>query len=116
MDDLSELDVCQEGRKIRHNDRFRREGTNVNFVLQEGNHLTVYTYERGVEDETLACGTGITASALCAGYRHGIAKGSFHVTAKGGNLKVTFEQINESFTNIWLKGPAQFVFEGDYDW
>lgn len=114
MDDLSELNVYQEGRKIRYNDRFRLEGTNVNFVSQRRDHLTVYTYERGVEDETLACGTGITASALCAGYRLGIAKGSFQVTAKGGNLKVAFEQINGSFTNIWLKGPACFVFEGDY--
>jgi diaminopimelate epimerase len=114
MEDLSTLDVCVEGRKIRYNDRFSQEGTNVNFVLQKENHLTVYTYERGVEDETLACGTGITASVLCAGYRTGISKGTFSVSAKGGNLQVSFGHNNGIFTDIWLKGPARFVFEGDY--
>lgn len=114
MEDLSTLDVFQEGRKIRYSDRFKPGGTNVNFVMQHDNHLTVYTYERGVEDETLACGTGITASALCAGYKMGINKGNFHISAKGGNLQVSFEQSGGVFTDIWLKGPARFVFEGNY--
>jgi len=112
--DLDGFDVFGEGRKVRYNDRFREKGTNVNFVRLENNELTVYTYERGVEDETLACGTGITASALCAALKTGIGKGSFPVTAKGGNLRVSFEKTDNGFTNIWLKGPAAFVFRGEY--
>jgi diaminopimelate epimerase len=114
MDDLTGLDVFTEGRKIRYNERFSREGTNVNFVRKEKDHLTVYTYERGVEDETLACGTGITASCLCAAWETGVQKGSYAVTAKGGELSVSFERSGKGFTDIWLKGPALFVFEGDY--
>jgi diaminopimelate epimerase len=111
-DSLEGLNVYDEGRAIRYSDRFREKGTNVNFVQQEGTQLTVYTYERGVEAETLACGTGITASALCAALRTGIEKGNFSVKAKGGNLSVSFEKTGEGFTNIWLKGPAAFVFQG----
>jgi diaminopimelate epimerase len=111
---LSGLDVVAEGRKIRYNEQFMQEGTNVNFVRMEHDRLTVYTYERGVEDETLACGTGITASALCAAVKSGVMQGSFPVSAKGGELEVFFEKKDEGFTDIRLKGPAQFVFEGDY--
>jgi diaminopimelate epimerase len=114
MEDLDHLDVYAEGRKIRYNERFSGLGTNVNFVKLENDHLTVYTYERGVEDETLACGTGITASALCAALRNGLRQGVFQVTAKGGELSVSFERKEAGFSGIWLKGPAQFVFDGDY--
>jgi diaminopimelate epimerase len=114
VNNLSGLDVVAEGRKIRYNDRFSQEGTNVNFVKMEHDRLTVYTYERGVEDETLACGTGITASALCAALKSGVLKGSFPVAAKGGDLEVSFEKKGEGYTGIRLKGPAQFVFEGDF--
>lgn len=112
VETLDGLDVYQEGRAVRYSDRFREQGTNVNFVRQEGDHLTVYTYERGVEDETLACGTGITASALSAALRSGWTEGQFRVTAKGGQLAVSFRREGEGFTDIWLKGPAAFVFEG----
>jgi len=111
-DTLEGLDVFSEGRAVRYSDRFRKEGTNVNFVRQEGSHLTVYTYERGVEAETLACGTGITASALCAALKSGLDSGGYSVTAKGGNLAVSFEKRGDGFANIWLRGPAEFVFEG----
>ncbi len=114
-DSLEALDVVAEGRKIRHNERFRETGTNVNFVQLKNGDLTVYTYERGVEDETLACGTGITAAALCAAVKTGNQKGIFRVTAKGGELRVSFEKKGEGFRNIWLKGPAEFVFEGWLD-
>jgi diaminopimelate epimerase len=114
LNDLTGLDVVAEGRSIRYYNRFRQEGTNVNFVRMEDGRLTVYTYERGVEDETLACGTGITASALCAALKSGVSEGSFPVAAKGGNLVVSFEKKDAGFTNIHLKGPAEFVFEGDY--
>jgi diaminopimelate epimerase len=112
LDTLDGLDVFSEGRAVRYNDRFREKGTNVNFVQQSGMHLTVYTYERGVEAETLACGTGITASALSAALRSGMEKGLYTVRAKGGNLSVSFEKTESGFTGIWLKGPAAFVFEG----
>jgi diaminopimelate epimerase len=114
IDSLENLDVVAEGRKVRYNDRFKATGTNVNFVKQEKGQITVYTYERGVEDETLACGTGITASSLCAALLTGESEGSFNVKAKGGKLRVSFEKSEEGFTNIWLTGPATYVFEGDY--
>lgn len=112
VEDLDKVDVFADGRAIRYSDRFREKGTNVNFVRQEGRHLTVYTYERGVEAETLACGTGITASALSAAHLSGIPSGKFTVKAKGGDLSVSFEQSAGGFRNIWLKGPAAFVFQG----
>lgn len=112
VENLDGLDVYTEGRAIRYSDRFREKGTNVNFVKQDGNHLAVCTYERGVEDETLACGTGITASALSAAHKSGVEKGYFSVKAKGGNLSVSFEKGRNGFKNIWLRGPAQYVFKG----
>jgi len=81
LDSLDELDVYSEGRKIRYNDRFKKVGTNVNFTKLENDKLTVFTYERGVENETLACGTGITAAALSAAVRTGKETGSFEVKA-----------------------------------
>lgn len=115
VETLDGLDVYHEGRAVRYSDRFREKGTNVNFVKQKGDHLTVYTYERGVEDETLACGTGITASALSAALRSGLDRGRFSVTAKGGRLAVSFSKSDRGFTDIWLRGPAAFVFEGRTD-
>jgi diaminopimelate epimerase len=112
VDDLHVVDVNIEGRQLRYDARFQPEGTNVNFVKMEGDHLTVYTYERGVEAETLACGTGITASALSAAFKTQKDKGEFNITAKGGDLKVNFEKQNGHFTNIWLKGPAEQVYTG----
>jgi diaminopimelate epimerase len=114
VDTLENMDVVAEGRKVRYNDRFREKGTNVNFVKLGNGEITVYTYERGVEDETLACGTGITASALCAALKTGKMIDSFDVKAKGGNLRVSFEKQEVGFTHIRLKGPATYVFEGDY--
>lgn len=112
VDTLEDLDVYTEGQAVRYSDRFREKGTNVNFVQQNGMQLTVYTYERGVEAETLACGTGITASALSAAIKTGTDEGVFAVKAKGGNLSVSFKRSGFGFTDIWLKGPAELVFEG----
>ena len=112
VDTLEGLDVYSEGKAVRYSDRFRETGTNVNFVKMDARHLTVYTYERGVEAETLACGTGITASALSAALLSGISDGNFQVTAKGGKLAVSFVKSENGFTQIWLRGPAAFVFEG----
>jgi len=112
VNDLKIVDVNIEGRELRYDARFQPSGTNVNFVCQNNDHLTVYTYERGVEAETLACGTGITASALSAAYKDGVAEGKYFITAKGGNLEVRFKRKDNLFTNVWLKGPSEIVFEG----
>lgn len=115
VDDLHVVDVEIEGRQLRYDARFQPEGANANFVKQNGNHLTVYTYERGVECETLACGTGITAAALSAAVKTGINEGNFYITAKGGELEVSFKRGEKSFFDIWLKGPAEMVYEGSID-
>lgn len=110
--DLEKLDVYTEGKKIRYNDRFKEEGTNVNFIERKENELFVRTYERGVENETLSCGTGVTAAALVAGYKGWATdKHSCRIKTPGGNLNVKFEKVLEAtFYNIWLEGPAVFVF------
>ncbi|MCF8361529.1 MAG: diaminopimelate epimerase [Prolixibacteraceae bacterium] len=115
VDDLKIIDVDIEGRQLRYDARFQPAGTNVNFVKHDGDKLIVYTYERGVECETLACGTGITASALSAAYKSSVNEGTYKVTAKGGDLEVKFKREGETFTDVWLKGPAEMVFEGIID-
>jgi diaminopimelate epimerase len=111
---IEKLDVFNEGRKIRYSERFATEGTNVDFVQEYPDHIAVRTYERGVENETLACGTGIVASVICTGIRKGINQNTFSskVDALGGQLKVTFYRDDSLITNVWLEGPATFVFEG----
>ncbi|TDH21596.1 diaminopimelate epimerase [Segetibacter sp. 3557_3] len=104
--------VFDSGRAIRNNDQFRGNGINVNFVEQRNDHILVRTYERGVEDETLSCGTGVTASALVTGPKQ-TGFNLVNVTTPGGNLAVEFERVNDrQFKNIWLCGPATFVFKG----
>jgi diaminopimelate epimerase len=114
MSSIKELDVFNEGRKIRYNERFAGQGTNVNFVQEYPDHISVRTYERGVEDETLACGTGIVAAVICTGLRKGINNVSYSslVKARGGQLKVSFFRNDNKITDIWLEGPATFVFKG----
>ncbi len=113
VNDIESVNVFEEGKKIRYNDRFAAEGTNVNFIEKNDNELFVRTYERGVEDETLSCGTGVTASALIAAFK-GQSTDKHHCAVKtlGGNLNVKFDKVLEStFYNIWLEGPAEFVFK-----
>lgn len=110
---LAAYDVYKEGKAIRNSDRFVKEGTNVNFIEQEGQVINVRTYERGVENETLSCGTGVTAVALYAASK-GIAEQACFLKTPGGNLKVTFEKNgNGGFQNIWLEGPTEMVFKGE---
>lgn len=111
-DYVNDINVAQEGRLIRNSPKYRDEGINVNFaeVLQE-NHLLVRTYERGVEDETLSCGTGVTASAIAYAYGR-IGQQSIKVTTPGGELQVDFMAQGNVFTQIYLSGPAQFIFTG----
>lgn len=109
---IEELDVFNVGRSIRYNERFKEEGTNVNFVEEINNRLMVRTYERGVENETLACGTGITACAIAASYHSEKIKDEYEIKAMGGDLKVRFKKVDDMFKDIWLEGPAVQVFSG----
>ncbi len=114
VEDVKNYNVFEEGKKIRNNERFVAEGTNVNFIEKTDDGIFVRTYERGVEGETLSCGTGVTASALVAAMK-GISneKNSCKVSTLGGDLNVKFDKVLESnFYNIWLEGPAEFVFNG----
>jgi diaminopimelate epimerase len=111
--DVMHLDVYREGHKIRYSPAFEKEGINVNFVeqLDEPDKILVRTYERGVEDETYSCGTGVTAAALVS-YHNENGFNHVDVQTKGGQLSVEFDKIDDSFKNIWLTGPAEKVFEG----
>lgn len=116
LQDIKTMDVYTEGKKIRESERFTPEGVNVNFVEMNNEELFVRTYERGVEDETLSCGTGVTAAAICAAKELNTDKNTFEIRTQGGDLQVTFERgSNHKFTNIWLTGPAKFVFKGEYE-
>lgn len=106
------INVAEEGRRIRYSPRFEQKGINVNFVTVHPTHLHISTYERGVEAETLSCGTGVTAAALAASGSE-LKYYETEVVTKGGNLKVKFNKTGKTnFKNIWLCGPAQFVFSG----
>lgn len=112
---LHEVAVYEQGKKMRN--RYNKDGCNVNFVEVLGaNHLAIRTYERGVEDETHACGTGITAAAISA-HKTGRVQGKqVKVTAVGGDLEVRFQVNNGVYEGITLIGPAQFVFKGTLQW
>ncbi len=113
---IDDADVQRDGAAIRHHKMFSPNGTNVNFIEKRGpDKIAIRTYERGVEDETLACGTGIVASALIFASNE---KSSSPITvlARGGDeLQVGFEKVEGSFRNVTLTGPAEFVFEGAID-
>jgi len=114
--DVMAYDVYQKGKEIRYSSQFNDKGINVNFVEQrDEDHIVVRTYERGVEDETFSCGTGVTASAL-VNYHNENGFNEVTVITKGGRLSVEFDKVGENnFTNIWLNGPAEKVFEGSFD-
>jgi diaminopimelate epimerase len=116
LDDIQEL--LEMGRTIRNHANLNPPGTNVNFVCAEGlDSLKLQTYERGVEDFTLACGTGAMASAIAHHFISGgeaISKQNINIQVKGGNLRVSFvfDEANKRYTNLTLKGSAHFVYEG----
>jgi diaminopimelate epimerase len=109
---LSQFEVYNEGKRIRWSKDFTPGGTNVNFVEPEINGIYVRTFERGVEDETLSCGTGVTASAIASVLSGHFVSSPVNVRTNGGNLKVEFDVEGQKVSNIWLCGPATFVFEG----
>lgn len=111
VDGVKEVDVFQQGRNIRYSESFKEAGINVNFVERVGNGIKIRTYERGVENETLSCGTGATAAALASSEKMGPQL--TNVEVEGGALQIAFDRIgNQEFNNIWLIGPAQFVYSG----
>lgn len=114
------FDVYQDGKSIRYSETYKKEGINVNFVenLKSPNHIFVSTYERGVENETLSCGTGVTASSIAFALKNNLEGfQKIDVKTKGGNLKVEFDIFENSgefeAQNVFLIGPAVFVFEGE---
>ncbi len=116
---LDSYNVQEEGSIIRYKADFNPVGTNVNFVEQKNNYLQVRTYEKGVENETFSCGTGVVASALSFSINatisgHSINNNIVNIKTKGGNLKVYFDKNNDKFTNIWLEGAATFVYQGTF--
>lgn len=114
--EIERIDVYAEGKKIRNSKTFIQEGINVNFIEENQNHLFVRTYERGVENETLACGTGVTAAAIASSIRQNLKYLNFDIKTLGGQLQVRFKSNDgKKFTEVFLTGPAQFVFEGSID-
>jgi diaminopimelate epimerase len=120
IEDLENYDIKNNGAKIRYSDLYGKAGSNVNFVKQlilqdskQSNHFAVRTYERGVEDETLSCGTGVTAVAIAMNAINKTDATEINLDVQGGKLKVSFEKENGIYKNVHLIGPAIFVFEGE---
>jgi diaminopimelate epimerase len=113
VQDVMEYDVFKKGNDIRNSNAFAKDGINVNFVETKGDYeIIVRTYERGVENETLSCGTGVTASALvCYHNENGFNNVTVHT--RGGEITVEYDRVGEdAYENIWLCGPAEKVFQG----
>jgi diaminopimelate epimerase len=116
-DDLGRMDVKAIGASIRYSGLYGDKGSNVNFVNQnENDKFSVRTYERGVEDETLSCGTGVTAVAIAMKVLNKTNADTVRLQTPGGLLKVSFKQEGKHFTDIYLTGPATYVFKGDIEW
>lgn len=116
VDDLEAVEVNKLGPKMRYHEDFSPHGANVNFVKvtdKDKNKISVRTYERGVEDETLACGTGAVASAIIAAESEKFVSPVTVETRSGEILKVYFEFHDGSFKNVYLEGKARLVYEGE---
>lgn len=113
VEDLENYDVKQKGAAIRYGDLYGKAGSNINFVKKiDDSTFSLRTYERGVEDETLACGTGATAAAIAMNATGATDSTSINVNVEGGKLSVSFDKEGDKYTNVFLNGPAEFVFEG----
>ena len=107
------IDVEKEGKLIRYSDNFRENGVNVNFVQKISDEVfKIRTYERGVEYETMACGTGSTASAICMNFLGKTNSSNITMQCKGGDLNVQFNSSEKGYKEISITGPAKLVFEG----
>ena len=114
VDDVKNVNVKITGRKIRYGAPYFIEGSNVNFVQQVNeNTFKVRTYERGVEDETLSCGTGVTAVAIASHSARKTKNTTVVLETPGGNLEVSFDYHNNSYKNVFLKGKATLVYTGE---
>jgi diaminopimelate epimerase len=114
---LNNSSINEPAQAVRYNETYKHQGINVNFVAHKSkNHIHIRTYERGVEDETLSCGTGATAAALATAYKSKFIKGKhqIQVDVQGGTLRIDFQYHPETslFTDIWLCGPATLVYTG----
>lgn len=113
VENINEINVKELGEKIRYGSPYFEEGANINFVEQiNDNTFTVRTYERGVENETLSCGTGVTAVAIASHYSKKSSNNQIILQTLGGNLEVSFDTDNNVYGGIVLKGPATFVYKG----
>ncbi len=113
VNELESLDVNQAGRSVRFSRAFKEKGINVNFVQAGEGEIFVRTYERGVEEETLSCGTGVVAAAVCAAAGGKSGEPGFRVRTRGGSLRVTFRQTGPaSFEDVTLEGAATYVYKG----
>jgi diaminopimelate epimerase len=118
IDNVENFPVYEEGFAVRYSETYKKEGINVNFVQISGDRkLYVRTYERGVEAETLSCGTGVTAAALAFAVKNELlGEQTIGIQTPGGQLQVRFNRTGEStFEQIYLIGPAVSVFEGIYN-
>ena len=113
VEDLEHYNVKENGSAIRYSELYGAAGSNINFVKKiDDTTFRLRTYERGVEDETLACGTGATAVAIAMNATGQTNATSINVNVEGGKLVVSFDKTPNGFTNVFLKGPAEFVFKG----
>jgi len=116
VEELKDYDVQSEGERLRYG-LYGRKGSNINFVQQMGaNQFGIRTYERGVEDETLSCGTGVTAVAIAMHHAKKADSNTIKITTQGGELAVDFDEENGGYKNICLSGPAEFVYKGEIKW
>ena len=123
-EDVDKVDIIADAHEIRYSNRFRQNGINVNFIkVKNDNSLDIRTYERGVEDETYSCGTGVVAAAIAAREEQNSkaetfpteVRDKFQIFTKGGHLSVSFKYDGHQYSDIWLSGPATFVFSGEYE-
>ena len=115
VENLEVIKVFEEGKKLRYG-LYGEKGSNINFVQQEDDStLAIRTYERGVEDETLSCGTGVTAVALAMHFAKKVVDTEVHVNTRGGELKVSFDIEGQTYKNIYLTGEAKQVFKGEIE-
>lgn len=113
VSDLEQYNVKENGAAIRYGALYGQQGSNINFVKKiDDSTFSLRTYERGVEDETLACGTGATAVAIAMNATGQTNLNTIQLNVEGGKLAVSFEKMNGKYTNVFLKGPAEFVFKG----
>ncbi len=116
VENLPTYNVKENGSRIRNSDLYGKTGSNINFVSQiSENEFTIRTFERGVEDETLSCGTGATATAIAMHATNNTKSNHIKINVEGGNLEISFDVIDNKYVNVFLKGKAEFVFEGNID-